>query len=733
MTHRKGKGNLALLRSRSSFAVQAVEKAPASPRARAKTTGPARFFNRELSWLRFNQRVLEEAADPNHPLLERLKFLSIFSSNLDEFYMIRVAGVKEQVNAGINLRSPEGFTPTEQLRKISQLLNTLIEEQSRLLTKEVLPALRREGVRLVTYRQLKAAQRKYVDDYFREKIFPILTPLAIDPAHPFPKLRSLNLNLWVELESEDPVPERRVAVVPVPALLPRFIRFEEDEGYTFILIEKVIAEHLDMLFQHLTIARVSSFRVTRNADLDISEAEADDLLKLIERELRKRRLGTVIRLEVSDDMPADGLGYLREALGLERPDVYRVSGPLGVEGFFQLIGDCDLRHLKDEPFTPVLDPQVASAKDIFEAIRKGDIILHHPYESFAPVVELLEEAARDPKVLAIKQTLYRTGGRSNIVAALKEAVERGKQVTALVELKARFDEETNITWARELERAGVNVVYGMMGLKTHSKLLLVIRQEDDGLRHYVHLSTGNYNERTAKIYTDVGLLTCDPDLGADVLELFNVLTGYSRQNQWRKLFVAPLNMRQNFQQRIDRCIEAHSPEQPSHIQLVMNSLVDPEMIEHLYRANAAGVRIDLIVRGICCLVPGVPGQSEHITVRSIVGRFLEHTRLFVFSYGGQHELYAGSADWMPRNLDRRIETVFPIERPQLQDEVREIIRLMLTDNVKARVLQPDGTWQKVSTAAREGTGKREPSVSVQEYFLAKARKRQKLVNTIPND
>jgi polyphosphate kinase len=585
----------------------------------------------------------------------------------------------------------------------------------------------------VTYRQLKAAQRKYVDDYFREKIFPILTPLAIDPAHPFPKLRSLNLNLWVELEGEEPNPERRVAVVPVPALLPRFISFEEDEGYTFILIEKVIAEHLDMLFQHLTISRVSTFRVTRNADLDISEAEADDLLKLIERELRKRRLGMVIRLEVQDDIPADALNYLREALGLEKPDVYRIAGPLGLESFFQLIGECDLKHLKDEPFTPVLDPQVASSKDIFEAIRKGDIILHHPYESFTPVIELLNEAARDPKVLAIKQTLYRTGGRSNIVAALKDAVERGKQVTALVELKARFDEETNISWARELERAGVNVVYGMMGLKTHSKLLLVIRQEEDGLRHYVHMSTGNYNERTAKVYTDVGLLTCDPDIGNDVLELFNVLTGYSRQTQWRKLFVAPLNMRQNFLERIDRCIAAQTPEQPSRIQLIMNSLVDLEMIDALYKASSAGVQIDLIIRGICCLVPGVPGQSENITVRSIVARFLEHTRIFAFNYGGVQEIYAGSADWMPRNLDRRIETVFPIQRPELQREAQEIIEMMLADNVKARLLQPDGTWIKVSSLPKMAGAKREAAVSVQEYFLAKARKRQKLVNTIPND
>lgn len=686
---------------------------------------PEHFFNRELSWVRFNERVLEEAEDASHPLLERLKFLSIFSSNLDEFFMIRVAGLKEQINASIVERTPDGRTAREATREIAQLLKPLIARQSRTLMRDVMPKLRKAKVRQLAFSQLKAARKQEVRQYFKEKIFPILTPLAIDPAHPFPHLRGLGLNLLVELKTRENDPQLKVAVVPLPPLLNRFYGFKGENGaYDFILLEHVVEQFLEELFPRLEILSVYTFRITRNADLDISEAEADDLLMLIERELRKRRLGTIVRLEVHKDMPELHVEFLKSSFGLDEQDTYRINSHLGVDSFIQLLGAVDNKALKDEPFTPALHPRVASSSSIFSAIRKGDILLHHPYDSFYPVVELVEEAAKDPKVLAIKMTLYRAGGRSSIVNALKEAVMNGKEVTALIELKARFDEATNITWAKELERAGVNVVYGILGLKTHGKLLMVLRQESDAIRHYVHMSTGNYNEKTARLYTDIGMLTCKPELGADISELFNLLTGYSRQEKWRQVFVSPIDLRQQFIGMIKQCIAAHSDSRPSTIRITMNSLVDPEMIQWLYEASNAGVKVQLLIRGICCLRPGVPGLSANIHVRSIVGRFLEHTRIYTFEFGDEVHMYSGSADWMQRNLNRRIEVAFPITDPTLKEELQALLDLMFQDNIKARVLQPDGTYVRVKRAPGE------PALSLQDYLLNEANQKQGLVNTI---
>lgn len=685
------------------------------------------MFNRELSWIRFNERVLEEAQDERHPLMERLKFLAIFSRNLDEFFMIRVSGVKEQVNAGIYERTDDGLLPQELQQRISEMLHPLVDLQSDILNQTLVPALQKKGVSFVNHADLSVAEKETLRLYFREKVFPILTPLAHDPSHPFPKLRALSLNLLVEFHKEIQEAEGKVAVVPIPTQLPRFYSFanKEKHQYKFVLLEQIVEAHIGMLFPNMAVQCVSSFRLTRNADLDISEAEADDLLKLIERELRKRRLGTVNRFEVSADMDETSVDYLKQALGLQETDIYRIKGIVGMDSLFQLADVVDEKSLRDEPFTPALHPAIARYDSIFEAIRSQDILLHHPYDSFFPVVELVEQAANDPHVLAIKQTLYRPSGRSAIAQALKEAALNGKHVTVLIELKARFDEENNITWAKELERAGVNVIYGIVGLKIHGKMCLVLRQEDDGLRHYVHMSSGNYNEKTATIYTDLGLLTCNKEIGEDVSEVFNLLTGYSRQEEWRHILVAPMSMRRNFLKLIEDCVAHHKAERPSRIRLVMNSLVDTEMIAALYKASQAGVKVDCVVRGICCLVPGVPGISENITVRSIVGRFLEHVRIYCFQFDGQTRVYSGSADWMPRNLNRRIEVAYPIDDPALKNQVLELLEINLRDTAKSRYLQPAGLYTRP-----EMTG--EKAVSAQELFLKNARARQRAIDTIYN-
>ena len=679
------------------------------------------FFNRELSWIRFNERVLEEAEDKTHPLLERLRFLTIFSSNMDEFFMIRVAGIKQQIEANITERTSDGLTPKYQLKLIAEAVQPLMLREASILMEDILLELKRKNIRIRAFSNLRESQKEYFRSYFREKVFPVLTPLAIDPAHPFPQLRGLGVNLLVELKTPMRKAESKVAVVQVPSVLPRFVPFPQKPHNEFILLEEVIEEHIEMLFPNMKVVQLSTFRVTRNADLDIAEEAADDLLKLIERELRKRQMGTVVRLEVSELMTEKNKEFLKKGFCLGGQDIYTVKGHLNIATFRQLndlvVDDADLRH---PTFMPTLHPQIAKNDDIFECIEQKDILLHHPYDSFSPVVELIQDAAVDPKVLAIKQTLYRTGNKSPILQALKEAAYNGKQVTALFELKARFDEENNIAWAKELERAGVNVVYGLVGLKTHCKMLLIIRNEAVGLRHYVHLSTGNYNEKTAQQYTDMGLMTCDKEIGEDVSELFNVLTGYSRQENWRKILVAPIHLREKLVELIWETAKAHSVQKPSHIKLQLNSLVDDELIEELYKASQKGVKIDLIVRGICCLIPGVEGLSENISVRSIVGRFLEHTRIYIFETHKDTKIYCASADWMHRNLNRRIEVVFPIQDPDIKEYMLQAMAILLKDNTKARFLQSDGLYHKALIT----NGDKE--CSAQHCFMNLVKSRSKL-------
>ncbi|MCS7297277.1 MAG: polyphosphate kinase 1 [Bacteroidia bacterium] len=650
----------------------------------ADLSRPEYFFNRELSWLEFNARVLEESLHTVHPLLSRMRFLSIFYSNLDEFFMIRVAGIKQQIRAGVRERGPDGLTPRQTLVRIRERVRQLLARAEEIFHEKLLPALEAEGIHIYQGRRLSRLPREALEKYFQDQVFPLLTPLALDSAHPVPPLRGLELILWVELRDGS-------ALVPIPQVLPRFVPFHTSHRYGFVPIERLIGLFLEELFPGRKVKEYYTFRLTRNADLEISEAEADDLLELVEKELRRRRLGAVVRLEVSEGMPTEYLHFLMEELEFEPEDVYEVSGLLGLERLWDLLNEVDEPSLLDRPFVPALPSPLQGKSNIFEAIAQGDILLHHPYDSFLPVVEFIQQAARDPQVLAIKQTLYRTTGeKSLIVQALREATNRGKQVTVLIELKARFDEESNIYWAKELEKAGANVVYGMLGLKIHCKAALVIRREGNTLRRYAHLSTGNYNEKTALMYTDIGLLTADPEITRDLAELFNYLTGNSGQREWRRLAVAPENLRQTFLSEIEQCISEHSSEQPARILLVMNSLVDSEMIRALYAASLAGVQIDLIVRGICCLVPQTP-VSPTIRVHSIVGRFLEHSRLYIFRSGGTLRVYSGSADWMPRNLDRRVEIVYPLSG-QLAKQAEEIAETLLSDTLHTWLLQSDGKY-----------------------------------------
>ena len=694
-----------------------------SARTALNLKDPRYYFNRELSWVRFNERVLEEAYDTNHPLLERLKFLAIYASNLDEFFMIRVAGLKEQINAGIEQRTPDGRSPQDQVNEISELLHPLNDSHSECFEQDILPKLAKEGIFIKPFKELPKTRQEAFKTVFDERIFPALTPLAVDPAHPFPKVRGLGINLLVTLrdpkKSDDGI---KRAVIPIPKAIPRFMQADIRGGTAFVTSEEIIKAHLSEMFYEMEILRVNTFRVTRNADLDISEAEADDLLKLIERELRKRRVGTVIRLEVTSNMPSADIDFLMDQLKLEEADRYQIGGLLNLSSLFELYGQLGRPELKDAHFQPALHPQVVESDNIFEAICKGDFMVLHPYDSFQPVVEFLETAADDPNVIAIKQTVYRATDNSPIVRALRHAAENGKQVLALIELKARFDEQANIKFAKSLEESGVNVVYGLLGLKTHCKTSMVLRREDGKIRSYMHLSTGNYNEKTAKLYTDLGMFTCDEEIGKDMADLFNLLTGYSRKQRWRKLLVAPTMMRKQFVERIEKCIDAHTADNPSRIQLVMNSLVDPDMIRWLYRCSMKGIQVDLVVRGICCLVPGVPGISENIRVRSIVGRFLEHTRIFCFQYDQQVEFYAGSADWMQRNLNRRIEVIYPVEQPDLKRKLQFVIAAMWKDNVKARELQSDGTYQRVDANNRS-------RFNLQEFLLNRAQQIQQSIDT----
>jgi polyphosphate kinase len=654
------------------------------------------FFNRELSWIEFNSRVLDEGLDRSLPLLERLKFLSIFSTNLDEFFMVRIAGLQEQLETNPASLSPDCLTPATQLKRISERLRPLVKLQTECLLKEILPGLEEFGVRLVEYKDLSEPQQQELQRFFFERVFPVLTPLAVDPGHPFPYISNISLNLGILLAPaavnvED---EPRFARVKIPPNVPRLVPV--GDGKQFVLLEQLMSAHIGSLFPKCAILECQPFRITRDADIEIEEDEAEDLLKSVEQTLRQRRFGFGVRLEVASAMSAPMIDILRQSLQIEHQDVYSIDGPLNIPDLMALY-KLDLPGAKDKPFeaTP---PSFREGETIFDVIRHQDILLHHPYESFMPVVEFFRAAARDPNVLAIKSTLYRVGSDSPIVDALIDAAERGKQVAVLVELKARFDEQNNILWARRLEQAGAHVIYGIVGLKTHAKLTLVVRQERNALRRYVHLGTGNYNPTTARIYTDIGLLTANPDFGADCSELFNVLTGYSGQTDYRKVLVAPARLRDQVTALIRREAEHKAAGRPAGIVAKCNSLTDTALIEELYAASAAGVLTTLIIRGVCCLRPGVPGLSDNIRVASIVGRFLEHSRVFLFTNGGAEEIYLGSADLMHRNLNRRVETLFPIEDPQLRHRVRqEVLQNALADNTKIRWLRPDGTYHRASS------------------------------------
>jgi polyphosphate kinase len=688
--------------------MDSVTEAAVERRDEALAASPGRLLNRERSWLEFNARVLEEALDARHPLLERVKFLSIFCTNLDEFFMIRVAGLKQQVVARVAERSPDGMTPAQQLAAIRQIVLRQREAVFRCWQDDLLPKLRRAGVYVLRYRDLSARQRAWCREYFEREVYPVLTPLAVDLSRPFPLISNLSLNFGCVIANPDG--GELFARVKVPDTLPRLVRMPPVSGagqlegaIHFVWLDDIIEAHIAALFPGMELIETYTFRVTRNADVEIEEEEAADLLATIEEGLRQRRFGAVVRLTIQHDMPQRIRALLMENLNLSPEDVYEAPDILGLAAIAELL-QIDRPDLKDPPFYPRVPALLRAPRgsaDLFAAIRQQDILLHHPFDSFQPVVDFIEQAADDPHVLAIKQTLYRVGPNSPIVHALMRAREEDKQVTVLVELKARFDEENNITWARALERAGVHVVYGLLGLKTHAKLALVVRREADGLRRYVHLGTGNYNATTARVYTDLGLLSCRPALGADASDLFNFLTGYSRQQRYRALLVAPVNLRARLLGLIEREVGHARAGRAARLVLKCNALVDPGMIEALYAAGQAGVRVELLVRGMCSLRPGVAGLSEGITVRSIVGRFLEHSRVYWFANGGQPEVYLGSADLMERNLDRRVEVLFPVLDAAQVAQIEGLLAVYLRDNVRARELLPDGSYRRVQPAPGE--------------------------------
>ena len=655
------------------------------------------YFNRELSWLRFNERVLEESRDASHPLLERLKFIAIFSSNLDEFFEVRVAGLQEQVYAGMEPQDfgADGLGPAEQLAALDPVTHQVVAQQYRILKDELMPALAAAGIARLGYRDLTPDERSRADEFFKASVYPILTPLAIDPGHPFPHVHHKSLNLALLVAPKGRAGMRRLpAVVEVPSVLDRLFIVRQDENtLRYILLEDLIGEHVEDLFEGFRVVDSTVFRVTRNTDLTIQEDEADDLLETIEESLRQRLRSDPVRLEIAEDASESFVELLKESLDLTERDVYSVDGPVDLTAMMSLCRADGFRELKDEPLVPRVAPAFQSGRDMFEVIREQDVLVHHPYESFGSVNEFIERAADDPDVLAIKQTLYRTSAPSAIITALARAAQNGKQVTALVELKARFDEQNNILWARSLEQAGVHVVYGVVGLKTHCKAALVVRRESDGIRRYLHLSTGNYNAVTARIYTDLGLFTANPDFGEDATALFNLLTGYSQDHDWRWFEVAPRSLRERVVELIAREVRHAEEGKDARIIVKMNALVEPSAIDALYAASQSGVRIDLLIRGICCLRPALSGISENIRVTSIVDKFLEHSRIFYFANAGDPEIFLTSADWMPRNFFRRIELMFPVIDPRLKTRIMsEILETALADNVKARVLRPDGTY-----------------------------------------
>lgn len=684
---------------------------------------PRLYINRELSMLEFQRRVLQEAQDEQNPLLERVKFLAIVGSNLDEFFMVRVGGLKLQIAAGVLERSIDGSTPAEQLAEIRPVAAELMVEQRQCLYEALYPRLTNAGIHLMNYEDLNAGQRETANAFFLEMVFPVLTPLAFDPGHPFPHISNLSLNLAVIVEAEDN--SQHFARIKVPDTLPRLVPLKRSSGGTrrdgtvpynhyFVWLEQLIAANLELLFPGMRVIEAHPFRVTRNADFEIQELEASDLLETMEQSVRQRRFGDVVRLSVNSDMPAQILKLLIENLEVDANEVYTFDGILGMSDLMGL-ASIDRYDLKDPSFVPALPRRLrvdSQDGNLFHLIREGDILLHHPYDSFDPVIQFLKQSSRDPNVLAIKQTLYRVGRNSPVVRTLLEAQENRKQVAVLVELKARFDEESNIGWAKMLEREGVHVAYGLIGLKTHTKIALVIRREGEHIRRYVHLSTGNYNAVTAHVYEDIGMFTVDEDIGKDATDLFNYLTGYSAKKDYRKLLVAPINLRSRFEEMIDREIEHHQQGRQGHLIFKCNSIVDKPMIRQLYRASLEGVQIDLLVRGICSIRPGIPGVSENIRVRSVVGRFLEHSRIYYFRNGGNEQIYMGSADLMPRNINRRVESLFPVEDPELIRYLRnDVLAVYMHDNLKTRVMNPDGTYERIKPKSNE------VPVNVQNWLL----------------
>ena len=698
-----------------------------------------RFFDRELSWLKFNQRVLECAENEDMPLLERANFAAIFASNLDEFFMVRVAGLKRRIDSGIAVPSAAGLSPRQQLRAISETAHRLQDEHAHYAIDTILPELEEERIVLLTWDKLTSSEQERLSRYYRQQVFPVLTPLAVDPAHPFPYISGGSINLAVIVENPASG-KSHFARVKIPGNLPRLVPVDDmtdeeskDERYGFIAMEKLIAAHLESLFPGMIIKEARSFRVTRNEDIDVEEDDAENLLNAMEKELLRRRFGPPIRLEITDTTSPFLSQLLADQLGVSQDEVYRLPSPLDLTVLFEL-GSVDRPDLKNRPFVPTTNRQIAEvessrAQDIFAAIRERDILLHHPYDSFSTSVQaFLAQAAADPKVLAIKQTLYRTSSNSPIIDALIDAAHAGKQVLALVEIKARFDEDANIAWARKLERAGVHVVYGIVGLKTHCKLIEVVRQEADGLRRYCHVGTGNYNPKTARLYTDLGLLTCDPVVGQDLTRLFNQLSGYAPKSSFHRLLVAPRTVRTGLIQRIRREEDAARAGKEAWIKIKVNSIVDEKTIDALYRASQAGVKIDIVERGICALKPGVPGLSENIRVRSILGRFLEHSRIYAFcnADGPQigegpasgPEVYIGSADLMHRNLDRRVEALVRVTAPEQIDELIKYVDLQMADSTMSWHMQPDGTYV-LHTKDDEGR----PLVDSQEYLIRKHQRR----------
>lgn len=677
-------------------------------------SNPEYYENRELSWLKFDGRVLNEARDKSIPLLERLKFVSITSSNLDEFYMVRVASLKDMVHAGYRKTDIAGMTASEQLSAINTRTRELVELQYSTYNRSLVPLMNGEHIYIIdAFEDLNEEQAKFVDRYFEENVYPVLTPMAVDASRPFPLIRNKTLNIAALLSGKKDKDNKNAvefATVQVPSVLPRLVQIpseysdDQTEGVksqTFILLEQIIEKNIDKLFLNYKVLCAYPYRIMRNADLTIDEDEAEDLLKEIQKQLKKRQWGEVIRLEVEEKIDKKLLRFLKDELKVAEEDIFRINGPIDLTFLMKMYGLPGCDHLRYKPYTPQRVPEIEPGENLFDQIKKGDILLHHPYETFDPVVDFIRQAAVDPDVLAIKQTLYRVSGNSPIIAALAKAAENGKQVSVLVELKARFDEENNIVWAKKLEQAGCHVIYGLVGLKTHSKIALVVRREEDGIRRYVHLGTGNYNDSTAKLYTDCGIFTCQESIGEDATAVFNMLSGYSEPLSWNRLALAPIWLRAKFMRLIERETKHARAGKPAHIVAKMNSLCDDGIIAALYEASAAGVKIELIVRGICCLKVGIPGVSENIEVRSIVGNFLEHSRIFYFLNDGSEELYMGSADWMPRNLDRRVEILFPVLDEGIKKKVKHILDVELADNTKAHILQADGDYEKIDKRGKQ--------------------------------